>query len=107
MDPFDPVTRSRYGKWRRDGREPTGLIRAASQHSHASLENVTRVRLFYRLASRLCMGMLLYYGNGGQRVLSQCRLPVDSSEAYTRPSQFHRPSGLSRTGIQGRKGSVQ
>lgn len=56
------------------------------QCSYAPFENVARVRVFYRPSSSLCMGMLLYYDNGAQRSLGQCRLHVDSSKTYVRPS---------------------
>jgi hypothetical protein len=59
------------------------------QHSYAPLENVARIRVFYRPGTMdYCRGMLLYYDNGGQRALGKCRVHVDRSETYIRPSSI-------------------
>ncbi|KAL2173135.1 uncharacterized protein P884DRAFT_265409 [Thermothelomyces heterothallicus CBS 202.75] len=56
------------------------------RHSHAPLGEVRQVRVFYRPDTKTCMGMLLDYDNGGQRAVGQCRLHVDPSRTFPRPS---------------------
>ncbi|KAK3293661.1 uncharacterized protein B0H64DRAFT_434797 [Chaetomium fimeti] len=67
---------------------PPADVHPTMQHSYAPLGNVARVRVFYLPNSRTCMGVLLYYDNGGQRALGQCRLHVYPSETYIRPSSI-------------------
>jgi hypothetical protein len=56
--------------------------------SSAPLENVSWIQLFYVEDGLHCRGLLLEYAGGGQRALGQCRLGVDQSKMYTRPSSM-------------------
>lgn len=53
-------------------------------HSHAPLENIRRVRVFYS-STQSCKGILVDYDDGGQRALGQCQLHVDPSDTFERP----------------------
>lgn len=63
---------------------------AIDLHSHAPLENIRRVRMFYYSdqSAQYCKGMLVDYDDGGQRALGQCRLHVDPSKTFERPSRI-------------------
>jgi hypothetical protein len=56
-------------------------------HSHTPLENIRQVRVFYR-GNGSCKGMLVDYDDGGQRAVGQCRLHVDPSDTFKRPSRI-------------------
>ncbi|KAG5985266.1 hypothetical protein E4U55_007368 [Claviceps digitariae] len=56
--------------------------------SHASLDNVVTVRVFYRDDSGNRAGILLKYENGGQRAMGQCRLGIDRVEEHIRPTHI-------------------
>lgn len=55
-------------------------------HSQAGLDHVHRVKLFYDVSTTFCQGILLEYDDGAQRALGQCRLRVDPSWTYAKPS---------------------
>lgn len=44
--------------------------------------------VFYNSQEGFCAGMLLKYDNGAQRSLGQCRIGIDPSESYTKPSRI-------------------
>jgi hypothetical protein len=56
--------------------------------SSAPLDSVSWIQLFYVEDGVHCRGLLLEYVGGGQRALGQCRLGVDRSKTYTRPSSM-------------------
>ncbi|KAK3897145.1 hypothetical protein C8A05DRAFT_20026, partial [Staphylotrichum tortipilum] len=56
--------------------------------SCAPLDNVWRIQVFLEEDSLHCRGLLLEYEGGGQRALGQCRLLVDQTKTYNRPSRI-------------------
>ena len=56
--------------------------------SSAPLDNVSWIQLFHVEDGVHCRGLLLEYVGGGQRALGQCRLGVDRSKTYSRPSNM-------------------
>lgn len=61
-------------------------MRPSWYYSFARLDHIDRVQLFYNAPTMYCYGILLEYENGAQRALGQCRLQVDPSRTYTKPS---------------------
>ncbi|KAL2132060.1 hypothetical protein VTI74DRAFT_4262 [Chaetomium olivicolor] len=64
------------------------------EHSEASLENVWRARVYYgtsilknSLPGRVA-GLLLFYRNGGQRALGECRIGVDPFTTFDEPERI-------------------
>ncbi|KAJ3542142.1 hypothetical protein NM208_g4253 [Fusarium decemcellulare] len=53
--------------------------------SLASLEKINHMTVFDDKHTGLCMGILLYYQNGAQRALGQCRVGVDPVKDYAKP----------------------
>jgi hypothetical protein len=62
----------------------------AIMHSHAPLENIRQVRMFYYQdrSVQSCKGLLVEYDDGGKRALGQCRLHVDPSDTFERPTRI-------------------
>ncbi|KAI0392002.1 hypothetical protein F5Y17DRAFT_438454 [Xylariaceae sp. FL0594] len=58
--------------------------------STASLEDLRSVEVFYGAdhGGRYCSGMLLYYKNGACRAVGQCRIGIDSTRKFDKPSRF-------------------
>lgn len=57
--------------------------------SHAPLENVKRIQVFYEDIDYIFVkGMLIQYENGGQRSLGQCRLFVARSKTFYKPTSI-------------------
>ena len=56
--------------------------------SSATLDHVASVQVFYYEDGRSCRGLLFTYENGGQRAVGQCRLFVDQSRHFEKPSQL-------------------
>ena len=77
----------------------------SSDHSHAPLEHVRRIRVFYHDDGVHCRGMVFEYDNGGQRAVGQCRVLVDECETYERPSSIAF-ANIMRTSIDGATGKV-
>ncbi|KAL2146820.1 hypothetical protein VTI28DRAFT_2301 [Corynascus sepedonium] len=66
---------------------PPSMYPSWHRYSHASLEHVCRVQVYYCSAiGGLCLGMLLQYENGGQRAVGQCRVHESLSRVFNRPS---------------------
>ncbi|KAI1104521.1 hypothetical protein F4804DRAFT_306751 [Jackrogersella minutella] len=57
-------------------------------YSSASLRNVIRILVFNNSYTGFCRGMLLEYENGAQRALGQCRIGIDLTKTYVRPTHF-------------------
>ena len=53
-------------------------------YTSAPLQNVQRLRVF-RCRKRSWRGMILYYKNGAQRSVGQCRVGIDNSTPYDGP----------------------
>jgi hypothetical protein len=47
---------------------------------------VSQIEIFFEDDGVHCRGLLLEYASGAQRAVGQCRLLVDRSKAYARPS---------------------
>lgn len=55
--------------------------------SWALLEGVARVEVFYAPSeTNICRGLLLYYADGAERALGQCRVGVDACKTWVEPS---------------------
>ena len=54
----------------------------------APLEGVLSTRTFYDDDTRMCMGIVLCYENGGSRAVGQCRVNVDNSVSVARPTSI-------------------
>ncbi|KAM6520197.1 hypothetical protein FALCPG4_013750 [Fusarium falciforme] len=54
--------------------------------SSAPLSGVVRAEIFRDPDTGFCRGILLTYGNGGQRALGQCRVGIDCSKTCTLPT---------------------
>lgn len=60
-------------------------LQLSMHFSSAPLADVTAAEVFRRGPGPYSRGILLTYGNGGQRALGECRLGVDSSRRYEWP----------------------
>jgi hypothetical protein len=66
------------------------------EYSEAPLENVRRARVYYRNASDeddhhppgSTVGLLLFYRNGGQRALGDCRIGLDPFVTFDGPARI-------------------
>ncbi|KAF4972541.1 hypothetical protein FSARC_928 [Fusarium sarcochroum] len=56
--------------------------------SVAPLEDIIQVQVFLSQKNGSCIGLLLYYENGAQRTLGQCRIGVDPFETHRQPTQI-------------------
>lgn len=71
-------------------RPPEGMVaRSSWYYSLAGLEHIYRAQVFYDATSMCCRGMLVEYDNGAQRALGQCRLQVDPSRTWIKPSRLY------------------
>ncbi|KAL2262408.1 hypothetical protein VTK26DRAFT_1457 [Humicola hyalothermophila] len=57
-------------------------------YTAAPLENVVRIDVFSEPETGFCRGLLLGYSNGGQRSVGDCRVGVDPSRIYARPTHI-------------------
>lgn len=84
---------------------PPQLSQPNVHFSYASLNDVSWIEIFYRHQedSLHPRGILIGYGNGGQRALGECRIYEDMQKTYKMPTLFcfcnrtslESPSGLS------------
>ncbi|KAJ3525967.1 hypothetical protein NM208_g11412 [Fusarium decemcellulare] len=56
--------------------------------SWAPLDNVKSAEVFHDDEGHF-KGLLMAYNNGGQRAVGECRLGVDASKTWTKPSRLH------------------
>ncbi|KAI1392105.1 uncharacterized protein F4822DRAFT_115524 [Hypoxylon trugodes] len=69
-------------------RVPVDPIYGGDFFSSAPLENVRKARVFYSNYTNYCSGILLYYENGSQRALGQCRVLIDNERSFAKPTHI-------------------
>lgn len=71
-------------------------VRAITNYSFASLQDVVLAKVFHREGRSSCRGLIFTYRNGAQRALGDCRLGVDPCQTYTDPRFLRIFVGLDR-----------